>query len=157
MRRVLTLTLAVCALAALPAAAHATIVPQKSIAGVRLGMSEEEVRAELGEPSDTIRESNDFGPYVELVYRRQRLRVRLQGEEQVTSISTTSRSERTSHRVGVGSTERNVRRNVRGARCQTVRPFRYCVVGRELPGRTVTVFDIRRGRVSRVTLGIIID
>lgn len=143
--------------AALPAAASATIVPQKSIAGIRLGMSEEEVRARLGDPGQTIRETNDFGPYTELVYRRARLRVRLQGTEEVTMVTTASRSERTSRGIRVGSSERSLRRHVRGVRCRTYFRLRNCVVGRELPGRTVTNFHMSRGRVARVTLGIVID
>jgi hypothetical protein len=160
MTRLLAVSLVVlAAIAALPAAASATVVPQRSIAGIRLGMSEEQVRAELGEPSATVRDTNEFGPYVELVYRARslRLRVRLQGEEEVTFVSTSSRSQRTSRGVRVGSHERSVRRNVRGVRCSTFMRFRNCVVGREEPGRTVTNFFIRRERVARITLGIIID
>lgn len=158
MLRLLALALVVATAAlALPTAANAVIVPQRSIAGVTLGMSQSEVENLLGEPSSVNRDTSDFGPFVELVYRRQRLRVFLQGEEEVTRVSTTSRSERTSRRVGVGSSERSVKRNVRRVRCRTFFRFRSCVVGREAAGRTVTVFDIRRGRVSRVTLGIVID
>lgn len=163
-RTLATALVTAAAVLAVPAAAGATlvpqgpgIIPQKSIAGVRLGLTEGQVRARLGEPSQTIRESNDFGRYVELVYRPERLRVRLQGEQQVTWVSTTSRWERTRRGVRVGSHERSVRRNVRGVRCSSFGRFRSCVVGRELPGRTVTVFNIRRERVTRISLGIVID
>lgn len=151
------LTLSLVCLAAVPATAGAALVPQKSIAGVRLGMSEAQVRAALGEPSDVRRGRNDFGRFTELVYRRARVRVILQGRTEVTSVTTTSRRQRTSRNVGVGSSERTVRRRVRGVRCRTFLRFRDCVVGRELPGRTVTSFSIRRGKVVRVTLGIVID
>ncbi|MEX2193877.1 MAG: hypothetical protein WD844_01205 [Thermoleophilaceae bacterium] len=158
MCRVLAVSLVVLAAgAALPAAASATIFPQKSIAGIRLGISEEQVRDRLGEPSQTIRESNEFGPYIELVYRRTRLRVRLQGEEQVTFVTTSSRRERTRRGIRVGSHERSLRRNVRGVRCSSFMRFRNCAVGREEPGRTVTSFVIRRDRVARISLGIVID
>lgn len=158
LRLVALALIAATAALALPTAANAVIVPQRSIAGVSLGMSEDEVTDLLGRPSDVNRGSNDFGRFTELIYRRQRLRVILQGREEVTSVTTTSRSERTRRgNVGVGSSERAVRRHVRGVRCRTVLNFRSCVVGRETAGRTVTVFRIRRGRVARVTLGIVID
>ena len=82
----------------------------------------------------------------------------LQGREEVTAVSTTSRTERTRRgNVGVGSSERALRRHVRGVRCSSFGRFRSCFVGRPEPGRTVTNFHIRRDRVTRVTLGIIID
>ena len=153
----IALVAAIAALA-VPAAVGATIVPQRSIARITLGMSQDQVRDRLGEPSIVDRDTNDFGPYVEFIYRPERLRVFFQGEDEVTRVSTTSRSERTRRgNVGVGSSERSVRRHVRGVRCRTILRYRSCVVGRETAGRTVTVFEIRRGRVSRVTLGIVID
>ena len=160
MTRLLAVSLVMlAAVAALPAAASATIVPQRSIAGIRLGMTEQEVRDRLGEPGQTLREDNEFGPYTELVYRARslQLRVRLQGEQEVTFVSTSSRSQRTSRGVRVGSSERSLRRNVRGVRCRTFARLRNCVVGREEPGRVVTNFHMSRGRVARVTLGIVID
>lgn len=80
-----------------------------------------------------------------------------QGRERVTNITTTGRRERTSRGVGVGSTERAVRTRVRNVRCETVAGSRSCHVGSFRPGRRVTDFKIRRGRVYEVVIGFVID
>jgi hypothetical protein len=146
-------TAAVLAAAAPPAGA--TIVPQQGMAGVRIGMSAQEVRGVLGVPLRAIRGANDFGPYAELRYPRL-VRVLLQGGA-VTAISTTGRFERTARGVGVGSTEAAVSAKVRRVRCRTFGSFRECYVGRFLPGKRVTAFLLRGGRVVRVTVGVVVD
>ncbi len=137
------------------AAAAAAIVPQRGIAGVSLGMSQARVRAVLGPPVRVVRGSNVFGRYTEFRYRG--LSVAFQGNTAVTGIDTTRRRERTATGVGVGSTEAQVKARVRGVRCKTEFGFRHCFVGAFLPGRRVTDFVIRRGRVARVTVGFVID
>ena len=136
-------------------AATATIVPQRGIAGVRLGMSKAQVRAVLGAPRRGLRGRNEFGSFLEMRYRR--LAVVLQGGSTVTSIRTSRRSERTRSGVGVGSTETQLRAGVQGLRCRTEFGVRHCFLGRFLPGRRVTDFRIRQGRVANVTLGFVID
>ena len=118
-------------------------------------MSQTNVRALLGNPRRVVRGTNDFGPFVE--FRYSGLRIAFQGRERVTFLSTTRRSERTPTGVGVGSTERAVRRGVRGVRCRTEVGARLCLVGRQLPGRRVTAFFLERGRVTRVDVGFVID
>ena len=153
MRTVLAL-LVVVATAVLAPAAEARIVPQRGIAGVAIGMSQAQVRAVLGKPVRVVRGANDFGPYVDFHYSR--LRVSFQGRERVTFITTTRRGERTRTGVGVGSTQRQVLRGVSGAKCG-VQTANLCAVGQFLPGRRVTVFFIRAGRVFRVDVGIVVD
>lgn len=145
------------ALTLLPATAIATIRPQRGMAGVTLKMKQPEVREQLGKPRAVRRGTNDFGPFTQLVYRGG-LSVTFQGNGTATAISTTGRSERTARGAGVGSTEDQVRRLVRGVRCETISRVRTCHLGAFQPGRTVTDFLIgRRGRVSRVTVGVVID
>jgi len=145
---------AVIALAvAMPAAA--TIYPQRGLAGVRLFMSQAKVRAILGKPVSAKSARNEFGSYTEFRYRG--LRVLFQGNTGVTSMTTTRRSERTRAGVGVGSRERQVRRNVRGVKCERESGFHHCYLGALRPGKRVTDFVFRRGRVVRVTVGIVID
>lgn len=140
---------------ALPVTAGAVIVPQHSIAGVRVGATEAQVRAVAGAPVRVVAGANDFGAYRQLRYRG--LTVTLQGGRRVTSVFTTSRAQRTRSGIGVGSTESALRRAIPVARCESVGDIRGCVVGEELPGRRVTRFSIQDGRVSRVIVGVVID
>lgn len=143
------------ALALTAGAATAAIVPQRSIAGVSLGASEATVRMVLGRPLQVQRGRNDFGPFTELGYRR--LRFVLQGGQRVTAITTTRPSERTASGVGVRTPERVVLQRLEGVSCATSFMTRRCVIGDELPGQRVTVFFMTRGKVSRVTIGLVID
>jgi hypothetical protein len=83
--------------------------------------------------------------------------VSFQAGSRATGLRTTSRLERTARGVGVGSTEAQVKAGVAGVRCRTESGFRRCFVGRFLPGRLVTDFDIRNGRVSSVVVGYVLD
>ena len=142
-------------LAAAPASAK--LVPQRSLAGIELGMTQKQVRAAKGEP-DAVRTRSHpiIGRVTELRYGRTRVTVAKQSG--VISISTTSRRE-TYRGTGVGSTERALRRVVTGERCSTEYGFRSCHVGRLEPGRKVTTWHISRetGKVQRISLGRVID
>jgi hypothetical protein len=137
------------------AAASAAIVPQRGIAGVRLTMTRAQVRAVLGAPATVGHGRNEFGSFT--VYRYRGLRVIFQGNRTVNAILTTRATERTAKGVGVGSTEGQVRAKVAGVRCRTESGFRHCFVGRFLPGRRVTDFRIRRGRVTSVQVAFVLD
>ena len=148
---------AACVLAVLAsaAAASAAIVPQRGIAGVRLEMTKAQVRAVLGAPRRAVHGSNEFGSFT--IYRYRGLRVTFQGNRRVTDVFTTRPGERTARGVGVGSTEGEVRAKVAGVRCRSESGFRHCFVGRFLPGRRVTDFRIKRGHVTSVDIGFVID
>ena len=153
--RALPVVVGVAAALSFTAPLPAAIVPQQGIAGVRLGMTQARVRSLLGRESKRVRGSNDFGRYTELRYPG--IRVLFQGERSVTSVSTTRTSERTRGGVGVGSREAQLRARLPGLRCRTESGFRHCFLGRFLPGRRVTDFAIRGGRVTRVDVGFVID
>jgi hypothetical protein len=138
-----------------PAAAGAVIVPQHGMAGVRVGQTEAKVRQVLGSPVRVVTRDNEFGRLRELRYRG--LTVLLQGGRRVTAVATRARAERTPGGIGVGSTEAQVGATVGGVVCRTFLGSRSCVLGREEPGRRVTVFDVRAGVVRRVLIGIVID
>jgi hypothetical protein len=128
----------------------------QGIAGARIGNSRAEVRAALGTPRRVRTGTNDFGTFTEYRFTGG-IRVFFQGGTSVTSVSTTGLGDRTSRHVGVGSSERAVRRRVPGVKCETTAGSRSCHTGSFLPGKRVTDFTIRNSRVTRVTVGIVID
>ena len=140
---------------ALPASASARIVPQRGIAGANLDMTQAEVRAKLGKPDKVARpKSPIFGRYTTWFYDGTSVDMFNQGDGKVFNLSTTSKQEKTSTGVGVGSTAAAVKQGVRGARCDQ----QHCWVGRFEGGRKVTDFLLSdKGRVSRVTIGYVLD
>jgi hypothetical protein len=144
---------AVALAAAVPA--DARILLQQGIAGVELRMTRAQVRSNLGTPMRIRSGRNEFGRYVEFVYPR--VTVSFQGAARATGLRTRSPLERTARGIGVGSTEAEVKAKVAGARCRTEFGVRHCFVGRFLPGRVITDFHIRRGRVRSVVVGFVLD
>jgi hypothetical protein len=137
--------------------AEAVIQVQKGITGIRLGMSQAQVKAGLGNPGRTRTGHNDFGPFTQFLYRAG-ITITFQGNASVTAVAIAGHTDRTPSGVGVGSTEKEVKRGVRGVKCQTLAAVRDCHVGAFLPGRRVTDFTLGpNGRVTRVTIGFVID
>ena len=139
----------------MPATAGATIVIQKGIAGAQLHMTKAQVRAKLGTPKLVQNGRNAFGRFTNFVYAR--VTVMFQSGPKVTGLRTSSLLERTIGGVGVGSTEARVKAAVPAAKCKTEFGSRQCVVGVLKPGRVITAFAIKRGHVSTVVVGIVLD
>jgi len=135
--------------------AGAAIVPQQGVGGIKIGMTQAKVRSVLGKPTSVKRGSNDFGKYT--IFRYAGLRADFQGNTSLTSVSTTRRSERTAAGIGVGSTEAQVKAKIKGVKCVTDSGFRHCYLGKFRAGRRVTDLAIKRGKVSRVNVGVVID
>jgi hypothetical protein len=150
---------AACSLA-LPAAADARIVVQRSIAGVTMGMSTAKVTDTLGKPDRkrTV-ESEILGRTSEWVYGR--TRVQFSGTEkssQVIQVETRDPEERTAAGIGLGSTKAELKRSIKKARCESGEGFSLCSVGSFRPGNTVTTFRLTpKNRVSSVSIGTVID
>lgn len=122
-----------------PGTAAAAISPS-GIAGVEIGMTESEVREEIGNPSRVTGPARDGT--TQLDYTRRRLDVLLRGDSAI-RVRTTSRAQRY-RGVGPGVGERTMRRRLRGERCSTARGTRVCYFA---VGKTVLSFSCRRGKV----------
>jgi hypothetical protein len=139
------------------APAGATLVPQKSLGGISLDMTEEQVRAARGEPDEVNHPMHPIaGESTE--YRYGLTYVTILPQSGVVSITTTSRKE-TYRGAGVGSAESALRRAVKGEVCATESGYRDCHLGRFVAGRIVTVWHISRKtrKVRRITLGRVLD
>ena len=156
--RALGIGLATVLVAAAPASG--AIVPQQGIKGVHLGDSVAKVRSTLGAPDTVIFTSHPIIGRIR-VYRYGLTYVRFDGTQstaKVTSIDTTSRAERTSRGIGVGSTRAQVAARVPSVKCVVESGFDHCYVGAFRAGRRVTDFRITStGRVGRVVVGFVLD
>jgi hypothetical protein len=118
-------------------------------------MNQAAVHAKLGKPVRVVHGKNDFGPYTELRYRG--YVVEFQGNSGATAVVTTFARERTPAGIGVGSTWSQVRAQIPHVRCEGTATLGDCHVGQLLPGKRVTDFFFKLGKVDRVTVGIVID
>jgi hypothetical protein len=148
------LTLAVALL--LPASAEAIIQVDRGIAGARVNNTKAQVRAALGTPAKVVNGTNEFGTYTQYRYRGG-ITVTFQGGTRVSAVATTGLGDRTARGVGVRSRESTVVAKVPNVTCQTIAGTRECHTGEALPGQRTTSFLLAAGRVTRVTVGIVID
>lgn len=137
-----------------------SLVPQQSLRGLKIGMLASQVRAVAGNPTSN-RTTNHPIMGKTRVMKFGRVEVTFRGAGKaapVVNLSTTSRNERTSGGVGVGSSERALAAKLTGERCITELGYRHCYLGQWKPGSVVTDFSISKsGRVTRITLGLVID
>jgi len=157
MRRAVVLSVVLLAVAAAPAGA--LIVVQRSIAGVKLGMTAKQVREVLGNPDAVSYPSNPIqGTVKRYRYGLTEVFISRGADGRVYLVTTRSTRQRTSDGVGVGSSETAVHAHIKNVHCQGSGATRICEVGRLLPGHRVTSFFISKaGRVKRVSLGLVID
>jgi hypothetical protein len=140
---------------ALAGPATAMIQVDRGIAGARIGASRAAVRAALGSPSKVTGGKNDFGRFVRYTYPGG-LRVFFQGRTRVTSVFTSGLGDRTASGVGVGSTEARADA-LPGVKCETIAGSRSCHTGSFTAGKRVTDFTIAGGKVTSVSVGVVID
>jgi hypothetical protein len=152
-----SLPIAAVAAVAIASPAHAALVPQRSLAGVKLGMTEAAVRAAKGAPDEINQPQHPIAGEV-TEYRYGLTYVTIFPQSGVMNVTTTSKRERTSTGVGVGSTVRQVKRGIPRIRCVREFGIHHCYLGSYRAGRTVTNLVIgKRGTVRRITLGRVID
>jgi hypothetical protein len=143
MRRLAALA-AAAVLVATAADASATILPQKGMSGVALGMTKAQVRARLGGPIGTGG-GRWYYARVWVGFRSGR----------AVEITTTRSTERTSGGLGVYSSESSLRASYPGLKCAAATPFRRCRLGSGAPGSRVTDFMIGHGRVLQITIALL--
>jgi len=143
MRRLAALA-AAAVLVATAADASATIVPQKGMSGVALGMTKAQVRARLGGPIGTGG-GRWYYARVWVGFRAGR----------AVEITTTRSTERTSSGLGVDSTESSLRGSYPALKCAAATPFRRCRLGSGAAGTRVTDFVIGHGRVLQITVALL--
>ncbi len=155
MRRLAAVGLAATCALALSGTAGATIVINRGIGGVNLGMTQAQVRAKRGKPAKVVHGKNEFGPYTE--FRYPGYKIDFQQNDTVTSIVTTSAREQTPSGAGVGSTWAQVHARVPHVQCSGSPKLGECHVGSLLPGKRVTDFFFALGKVDRVVVGFVLD
>ena len=138
---------------AFPAVAGATIFINRSMFGVSLGATMKQVRGRFGRP-DTVG-SNSRGPVWRYV-RRGFLLTFSSKTHRVIELFTANPHQRTPGGLGVGSTEKAVKRHVRGIQCRSVAglPGIHCVILNPSHTRG-TDFHVTSGRVDNVFIEIV--
>jgi hypothetical protein len=134
------------------------IVPQQSLAGVHLLMSRAGVEHVLGAPKSLKSIPDEIqGTVRRMDYGKTKVYLSATEDGTVFSITTTDRRQKTASGVGVGSSERAIKRGVKAVTCAGPQRLRHCTVGRLLAGQRVTSFVLTKDRVRRITLGFVID
>ncbi|HZO07466.1 MAG TPA: hypothetical protein VFB52_13840 [Solirubrobacterales bacterium] len=156
----LALSLALVAVLAMTGSAGAVIVPQKSIAGVKLKMTRAQVVAAKGKPdAERVVDNEILGR--QRIMRYGRTQIGFNGEAAdatVSGVRTTARGQRTRSGVGRGSTQAAVEAGVPGVTCEDEFGVSHCFKGEFATGQRVTDFQLNdNGRVRSVFVGFVID
>jgi hypothetical protein len=147
-RAILFSLLVAAGLAVTSASAEAAFRINRSMEGVRIGMSQAEVRERLGRPA-----RRELGPdFVNWRYRRPPMQVTF--KPRVITLFTRSPFVRGRRDIGVGTHERRLRRVVRGLRCESAEGQRLCFVGGFDTGERSTVFVMRGRQVRSITISL---
>ena len=147
-RAILIALLAAAGLAVTGASAEAGFRINRSMEGVRIGMSQAEVRERLGRPA-----RRELGPdFVNWRYRRPSMHVTF--KPRVITLFTRSPFVRGRRDIGVGTHERRLRRVVPELRCESAEGQRLCFVGGFDTGERSTVFVMRGGQVRSITISL---
>jgi hypothetical protein len=136
--------------------ASANIVVGKSIAGVSLGMTEQQVITTLGPAKKTTNSTDEITgqPVTELAYNTAVVDI---SNGSVILIATRSKKEKTANGVGVGTTEKKLKQKIKGVKCAG-KKVRICVKGSGKSGTVVTAFSISKSKkVTFIVIGLVLD
>jgi hypothetical protein len=140
--------------------AAATLIPSQGMDGIKLQMTEAQVRAQLGAPATITRSRGALGnPVTRLHYPRLDVDLqRLSGSLVVTRVLTTHPGEETASGIGVGSSLAAVKR-LSGAHCWWEAAAHYCRIGsRAKPASRLTMFWIdAKQRVTLVSVSLVVN
>lgn len=140
--------LALLATALLAAPAHAGFRINRSMEGVRIGDSQAAVRERLGKPA-----RKELGPdFVNWRYKRPAIEVTF--KPKVITLFTASAFVRGPSDIGVGTSERRLKRVVKGVSCESAEGERTCVVGSFATGERSTMFVLGKGKVRSITISL---
>jgi hypothetical protein len=130
------------------------IVLAHSVAGVALGARRTTLTARLGKGTVVRSGKGSFGPFVVVDYRKPLVSVTFV-KGAATTVSTTSRLYRTPEGIAVGGSS-SALHHAYGSRLHCGN-FQICTVGKALPGRAVTTFDLQNARVVRIDVSAVLD
>lgn len=136
--------------------ASANIEVGKSIAGISLGMTEQQVVATFGPPKKTTSSKDEItGQQVrQLEYNSALVDI---SNDAVILVATRSKKEKTSSGIGPGSTEKKLKKKIKGIKCSG-KKLRVCAKGSGKPGTVVTAFSISKSKkVTAVFIGLVLD
>ena len=131
------------------------VVIQQGIAGLRLGMTQAQVKAKVGLPRKVERWKSEIGPST--IYRYRTYSVTFFAGQRVTQLSTVSRKERTAQGIGVGSPIDAVAQ-VAGVRCTS--GVRLQALLRRALGSGRQGHGLRaeqESQIVRISIGYVID
>jgi hypothetical protein len=134
------------------------LVVERSILGITPGMSAIEIRQHLGAPSGTGQFEGPGGPAnpPDTNYEYGHTDFWMHYRQGVYRIETASKNVRTAGGLGVGSTEKEIEAQLDVSCTSYVdiddSTVRECMVGHQRKGEITTIFELRGGHTSLVTL-----
>ncbi len=136
--------------------APASVLPGDSIAGIGVDAPRSEVVDTFGPPDSEKTVTGELGGYIELGWGG-RLTVRLDTEtSKVIYVETTNPGDKTAGGIGVGSATTKLTASLPSAQCDESDPG-ICRVGTGDAGSVVTDFFFAKGKITRISLGRVID
>ena len=161
MRRIAMLCVlgALAATALLPSTAGArviedtTIVLGRSIGKATLLTSKTKLDGRLGPGRVIKRTTNDLGTFTTVRYAGHHVDVMYRGSQSVFA-KTTSPHYGTTKGIYVTASKADLKRTYPAAKCPTAT---LCTLGRLNPGNRVTEFRLKRGKITSIGVGIVLD